>query len=251
MHQPILKGLFGFLLFLSQLTNGLPSVADTPDEALARLLARLQAIKYMRYDYYRDVNYKSEQYRNELSGKVFVGFQPDLPLTGFRFQIESDAFRQVYDGKAYFMLDHTQRTMQVNQQPRQGDLASLSFLVNSPASFRYALATIVADKAIPKSLSDTLVANRPYQLICFSLPSKTISNLGTISSLTTQRLITYKLLVDQSTGLPAQVIQTNNITPDDYVLTRFSNVQVDAVQPEAGTWSYFTYVGDYRLTSKK
>ena len=251
MKQPVLKSLFGLLLLLGQSATGLPIVAETPDEALTRLLTRLQAIKRIRYDAYREVNYKSEQYRNELTGTVFVDFQSGSPLTGFRFQIEDDSQHMVYDGSTLFTLNKTQKTMQVNQQPKLGDIASLSFFYNSLVTFRNALATIVADKSILKVHSDTLVGTKTYGLLQFSLPSRTINNLGTFTNLTTTRLITYKILIDKTVGLPVQIIQSNNVAPNDYVLTRFSNYNVDNVQPEAGTWHYFAYVGDYRLTSKK
>lgn len=251
MKQPALKSLFGLLFLLGQSATGLPVVAETPDEALTRLLTRLQAIKQIRYDAYREVNYKSEQYRNELTGTVFIDFQSSSPLTGFRFQIEDDSHHMVYDGSTFFTLNKTQKTMQVSQQPKLGDIASLSFLYNSLVTFRNALATIVADKSILKVRSDTLVGTKTYNLLQFSLPSRTINNLGTFTNLTTTRLITYKILVDKTVGLPVQIIQSNNVAPDDYVLTRFSNYNVDNIQPEAGTWRYFSYVGDYRLTSKK
>jgi hypothetical protein len=202
----------------------------------------------VRYEYYRDVNYRSEQYRNELRGSTFIDFQVPQSIPGFRFQVDDETHRQVYDGSEFFTLDKKEKTMLVLKQPKQSDFSSLSFFVNSPVTFRKALDTIIADKTIPKTLGDTLMNNDVCHLLRFTLPSKVIGNLGNLSDITSKRAITYTLIVDKKTDLPLEVIQTNNVTPTDYVQTRFSNYQVDTFRPEEISWRYFMYVNDYKPT---
>ncbi|MBO0951333.1 hypothetical protein [Fibrella forsythiae] len=240
--------LISLLTISGHFAYGQAGTSQKATDVLRLVLTRLQAIRHVSYTYYRDVNYVSESYRNELSGTTFIDFQAPKNELGFGFQLDSDTYKQVYDGAVYFMLNKKEKTMDVQKQPKRNDFASFSFFVNSPVSLRTALAAIIADETVAKTLRDTLVGSDPCQLVRFTLPSKTIGNLGSLTSLTTQRSIIYSLYIRTKDHLPVQVIQTNNITPTDYVLTRFSNYIIDGVRPEANTWHYFMHVNEYRAT---
>ncbi|RYF72600.1 MAG: hypothetical protein EOO39_11880 [Cytophagaceae bacterium] len=240
--------LISLLVVSGHLAFGQDDASQKATEALRHVLTKLQSLQRVSYTYYRDVNYVSESYRNELSGTTFIDFQAPTSDLGFAFQLDSDTYKQVYDGSVYFMLNKKEKTMDVQKQPKRSYFASFSFFVNSPLSLRVALKTIVADETIAKSLRDTLVGTEPCQLIRFTLHSKTIGNLGNLTSLTTKRAITYSLTVRTKDHMPIAVAQTNNVTPNDYVLTRFSNYLIDDVRPDENTWHYFMHVNEYRAT---
>lgn len=221
-----------------------PPVGAT--EVLHRTLAKLTSLKTAQYQYYRDVNYKSESYRNELSGSVYLDFQQARNPIGYWFQTDSDTHKMIYNGETLLSIDKTEKTMRVEKNPGVTSFSSMSFFYNSIVTLRNSLQSIADDEQILKTLADTIVNSKPCYQVTFSLHSRALKNLGGFSNLTTDRIIMYTIAVNKQTYLPALVLQTNNITPQDYVLTRFSDYSVNGVKPNDTSWYYLTYANEYK-----
>jgi hypothetical protein len=243
----------GLLILLSYVSKAQPgnsaskpNQVHTPDQIARLLLTKLKSIKSVNYDYYRDVNYVSENYQNSLSGTTYLDFKSSDNVLGLRFQFLSDKYKTIYNGKNLLLLEEESKKLTVDKQPKINDFSSLSFFVNSFITLKNSLNEIISSKDISKALSDTAIDEKMYHLLTFKLNSKTIRNLGAISQLTVQRDIIYKVVIDKNDYLPYQVIQTNNATPRDYVLTKFSNYKVNNYMPAESTWQYLSYVNDYK-----
>ncbi|MBO0933243.1 hypothetical protein [Fibrella aquatilis] len=217
---------------------------------LQRVSNKLQNINNINYAYYRDVNYKSEEYHNEIFGSTYLKFNPSVNVTGFVFQLESDADKKVYDGTTFFDVNKKTKIMHVKKQPTVNDFSSLSFFHNSLITLRKAIPIILAEHNVVKTAADTSINKIPCYLISFTLDSQVIKNLGELMPLTSQRLVTYRIIIDKKTNLPIEVIQTNSITPQDYVLTRFSNYKINSDAPSENTWHYFNYIDQYKSIIK-
>ncbi|TAE23652.1 MAG: hypothetical protein EAZ91_21645 [Cytophagales bacterium] len=237
------------LLFVSffsvHFTSTVPS-RQTPDEVLQTILDKLNAIGEIQYDYYRDVNYRSENHHSELSGSTYLDFRATENVTGFRFQIISPAYRYVYNGQSLFSTEEDEKKLIVFKQPARSEFTSMSFFYNSPVTLRNTLGKIIADTTIPKVVADTIINDKAYDKVRFALNSQTMQNLGGFSKLTTDRTICYTVVADKQSHLPYIVVQTNSITPEDYVLTRFTNVKINTQRPDEKTWHYINYVNDYK-----
>ena len=217
---------------------------------LQRVSDKLQHINTVSYHFYRDVNYKSESIHNEISGTTFLQFDSVKDTTSFKFQHESETHRQVFDGITSFYIDKNQKTMNVNKQARVGDFLSEAFFKNSILALKKTLPTILAERGVVKTLADTSINKMLYLVVAFTFDSKVINNLGGLMPLTSKRNITYSIVVDKKTYLPVEVIQTNSITPEDYVLTRFSDYKINSTVPAENTWHYFNYIDLYKPVIK-
>ena len=218
----------------------------TADEVLQHTLTKLISLKTVQYQYYRDVNYRSESYRNELLGNIYLDFQQAQNPTGFWFQMDSDVDKMIYNGETLLTMNKTEKTMRVEKQPGIKNFSSVSFFYNSIVTLRNSLKTIVGNEQISKTLTDTIVNGKPCYQVKFALRSQVLENLGGFKNLTTDRTIIYKVVVDKQTYLPALVLQTNNMTPQDYVLTRFSEYSLNGVKPTDTSWHYLTYANEYK-----
>ena len=141
--------------------------------------------------------------------------------------------------------------MLVEKQPGINRFSSMSFFYNSIVTLRNSLKTIATDGRISKTLADTIVNGKPCYQVKFALHNRVLENFGSFRDLTTDRNILYNVVVDKQTYLPALVLQTNNVTPQDYVLTRFSDYSLDGVKPTATSWHYLTYANEYKPILQK
>lgn len=224
-------------------TNSPPKTAD---EVLQTLSNKLNLIERVNYTYYRDVNYVSESYHSEISGSTYLDFKSSQNVLGFRFQIENDIYKHIFDGDKSIFLDKKKKTMKIVKQPQIDEFSSLSFFVNSVVTLKSALPVIILDKKITKKLSDTTLNNKNCFVVSFIVKNKVMNNLGAFRDLTSQRDIAYRIFVDKSDFLPSQIVQTNSVEPKDYVLTRFSDYKINAYSPSENTWFYLTYATDYK-----
>jgi outer membrane lipoprotein-sorting protein len=220
--------------------------ALTPNAVLQAIHDKLNAISEVQYDYYRDVNYRSENHHSELSGSTYLDFRATENVTGFRFQIVSPAYRSIYNGQSLFSTEEDGKKLIVFKQPARSEFTSMSFFYNSPVTLRNTLAKIITDTTIPKVVADTIISGKAYDKVRFALKSQTLQNLGGFSKLTTDLIIFYTIMADKQSHLPFAVVQTNSETPQDYVLTRFTNVKINTQRPDEKTWHYINYVNDYK-----
>lgn len=223
-----------------------PVLPGNADEVLHQTLAKLTALKRVQYQYYREVNYSSESYRNELSGNLYLDFEQNSNPTGFWFQTDNKLDKVIYNGQTLLTMNEAEKTMRVEKQPGINRFSSMSCFYNSIVTMRNSLKSIAGDGQIDKTLADTIVNGKACYQVTFALPSQVLDNLGSFRKLTTERTIVYKIVVDKHSYLPALVLQTNNVTPQDYVLTRFWDYRLAGVKPSATSWHYLTYATEYK-----
>ncbi len=222
---------------------------NTALEVLQKLSVNLDNYKTISYDYYRDINYFSENYHRETNGTSFIDFRNADKILGFKYQFENDQYKLIYNGAESFSINKKDSSIRVKYKPALSDLSSSSFLVNSVITLRNVLPVLIADRSINKTLTDTAMDNKTFHLVSFILHNKTIDGLGTFSPITLKRDFLYRLIIDKSTLLPLHIVQTNNAEPKDYMITSFSNIR-SADLPE-DSWYYSTYNKYYRSVSEK
>lgn len=220
------------------------------DQLLTKVYGKLEHINTLQYDYLVELHYFSENYNRSLEGTAFVEFTPSDPVIGFKYQLEDEAFKWVYNGTESFGLDKSKKTISVNPSPAVKDFTGITAFYNSLVTLRKALPAVIADKDMIKSVSDTSVAQQDFHLVKLTLNKRTIERLGGFAALSTDRKIVYELLIDKNTFLPVQVIQRNSINRD-FARTVFSNVKTNPAQPSERSWYYSSYTNDYSMAHKK
>ncbi len=224
---------------------------ETATEVLQKLLDKLNSYGTISYHSYRSINYFSENYHNETNGTVFLDFKISDTTLGFRYQLETEQSKLIFNGTESFYLNKKEKTIKINNKPKLADFASLSLFVNSVVTIKKVLPAIIADAAVTKTLTDTPINNRSYHLVSFVLQNKTISGLGNFTPTTIKRNFLYKVAIDKETFLPSLVIQTNDAEPKDYMLTSFTEFKPDVNAPSELSWYYSTYTNDYKPASEK
>ncbi|HKZ67934.1 MAG TPA: TlpA disulfide reductase family protein [Chitinophagaceae bacterium] len=223
----------------------------TASEVLQKLSDKINSCRTISYNYYRSINYFSENYHNETTGTTFLDFQSTETILGFKYQLENEQSRMIYNGAESFYLNKKDKTIKINYKPKLSDFTSLSFFVNSIVTLKKALPVLIEDKEIVKTLTDTTIDNKSFHMVSFVLHNKTMSGLGTFSAITLKRDFLYKIIVDKEAFLPLHVIQTNNVEPKDYMITSFSNITSNGNSPSEVSWYYSTYTKDYKPASEK
>jgi len=135
---------------------------ENANEVLQNLLHKLNSYESSSYNYYRSINYFSENYHNETSGTTFLDFKSSDTTLGFRYQLENEQYKMVYNGAESFSLNKKNKTIKINYKPKLSDFASLSFFVNSIVTLKKALPVIIADNELVKTLADTTISNKRY-----------------------------------------------------------------------------------------
>lgn len=187
----------------------------------------------------------SENYRSTATGGSFINFDSSDKPSDFKFQLEDENSKIIYNGNEFFWLEKKNKTIAVKSKPNSKDFENLSFFLNSIVTLKNSFPKIISDKEIQKSLSDTLINKKKYHLVSIVLENKTLSGLGNFSPITLKRNFLYKIVIDKTSYLPFQVIQTNNIEPKNYVLTSFASIKTKGSAPSELSWYYSTY-DDYK-----
>lgn len=218
----------------------------TAEQIISRMSQTLQEKPTLRYRYQRELNYFSEGIHHELSADCYLDFSVKNPVLGFRYQVQDSDMLAVFNGSETFSANKRNGTLRVDAQPDHSRFESMSFFYNSPVTLRAALPTLLADQTIPKTVADTLIQKQLFYVVRFDLKQKTLGYLGTSYRLITlNRIIRYRLLIDQATWLPVEVVQSNN-SNQDFTKTRFQ--YLDATNPPTdASWYYSSYLRDYQL----
>ncbi len=219
---------------------------STGAEILEKTYNTLHEAQRISYDYQRVVNYASDDYYHELKATTYLDYQSDDKVLGFKYQIESVEAKMIYNGSEGFELNKRNNTITVAHQPDLDHFSSISVFLNSIITLKQALPVILSDNTIAKTLSDTTISGKNYYLASFVLENKTLGSLGTFNKITNKINFLYQIIIDPATFLPLKIIQTNNITPTDYVLTAFSNYQIDPNNLPELSWYYTTYTHQYK-----
>ncbi len=244
--------LFIYLLLLtSYVTAQSTQKNDKAIEVFKQLLDSLSSYETLSYKYYRGLHYFSENYHRETEGNIFIDFRTNDTTLGFKYQAESKSFKSVYNGSEYFYLDKDEKTMQLSFKAQIGHFESLSAFSNSIITLKKVLPEIISNAEVLKSLSDTTINTVTFHVASFILRNKTLTNLGIYFPISLKRDFQYKIIIDKTTFLPTQIIQTNSAEPQDYILTSFSSLKPSINELTENSWYYSTYKNDFKPSLDK
>jgi thiol-disulfide isomerase/thioredoxin len=222
----------------------------TADQLLTRVHKKLESVKAMQYRYLLELNYLSENYNNSISGIAFLDFSAPDSLIGFKYQLEDEKVKYVYNGTESFVLDKKQKTMSVNVKPKFENFTGITPFHNSLVTLRKVIPALITDNEITKSVSDTSIAEQDFYLVKLVLNKRVIERLGGFSELTQDRKIIYDIIIDKNSYMPVQIIEGNNINKD-FKRSVFSDVTTNPFSPTELTWYYTSYSKDFAITRKK
>ena len=197
------------------------------------------------------MNYKSNGYHVTVGWSCYFDFAPQTEPLPFHYQVESSTGSLIYNGTEKFELKESSKTISINDHPERKDFEGLSFLYNSIITLKNALPILIRDENTVKTASDTILNNQPMRLVTLNIGKRRIQNLGDdFDIMQTPYNLIYQIIIDPTTFLPVQVIQSND-SDNDFIKTSFSNLTVDPVLPEPNTWFYSTYSRDYEPEEEK
>lgn len=222
----------------------------TANQLLTEVHQKLESLTTIRYDYIIELNYASENYNQSISGTAFLDFTTPDSLLGFKYQVESENGKFVYNGSESFYLDKARKTMTVNVKPKFENFSGITPFHNSLVTLRKAIPALVADRDIIKSVSDTSIAEQDFYLVKLMLNKRTIERLGGFSGLSLERRIIYDIIIDKSSLMPVQMIQGNSAN-SDFTRSVFRDVRANPASPSELSWYFSSYTTDFDLERKK
>lgn len=224
---------------------------DDAVKALVAMETRLTESSTLSYHYSREINNFKDNSFSKTAANCYLEFDPANPQQVKRFQIRSDDASQIYNGSEYFVLNKTDKTYSVQEKPGQRAFNNLSYFYNSLASLRSALGTVIKDDSIGKSVRDTLINQKAYQLISLRMHNKAIDYLGNFRHFTIDITIQYDLLMDKTSHLPYQIREHNDVDAGKYfTLATYTDIDQQPKQPEGLSWYYSTYKNEYHPKTK-
>jgi peroxiredoxin len=210
---------------------------------------QLQVAKVVKHHYKREFNYPSEDYISKAEGDMYVDFGKENDLVGFRYQYAADSSLSVFNNAEAFNTDAKAKTIDVKHGLKPAGFEGKSALYNSIITLRNILPLVINDKSITKTVRDTLIKNKSYNVLQFALHNRLLNYLGTGFSTTTGDLtFVYKIIADKSTGLPLTVLQTR-VGSTDLNRTDFENINLHPAPVSETSWYYSSYLPQYTLTS--
>ena len=230
-------------------TAALPASAQkaaAADQVLQRVAKKLASVKALGYTYTREFNYPSEEYLSKSTSTGYLELTSQAGPLGFRYQFEDDEYIAVYNGSESFIAIKKKKAMVVENNPPKRRMESSASLYNSPLTLKYVLPKIIADKKIAKSLTTENVNGQRRYLVEFSLPRASITGLGDIAELRSDRTSIYHLAIDARTFLPLEVLVTNDKNKD-FTRTTFSNLTEAPKAPSDLSWYFSSYTDEYKL----
>ena len=212
-------------------------------------LKELNSIQRVKYNYYIESNYLSENYRRDVNKKVYLEFDESEPLLGAVFTDSEKDYASVFNGEEYFYINKKANTIEITKKPSNKTFRSQTSFVNSYYTLKYFLPVILDSSSIDKSVADTLINGKKLNAFRFTLNNYMMGRFGKLEKLSVEKNLTYTVIVDSS-GLPLQVIQRDNLNPNDYTLVKFTDIVINGGKPSSDEWEYENYTKMYRPVLK-
>lgn len=240
--------LFFTLLHFLQINSQNSKISHNhPDSLLIQVYNKLRTIKTLSFDQYRELKYTSEGYLKTSNWQCYYDLNVlgnDKPFS--KFQIHDGNLKLFYNGTESFDLNESEKTIEIEVNPKKESFSQLSFLYNSLITLRNVIILIVNDEKVIKSIADTIINNNSYAIITINIGKRRIQNLGEgFDIMQTPYDFTYKILIDKKTFLPFEIFQKIN-SEKDYIKTGFSNFNLNPTPPEESSWYYSTYTDEYK-----
>ncbi len=215
------------------------------DDLLRQVSDKLNSLSSIRYDLTREMDYTTRDYHVTVDWSCYFNFsEPHAPLF-FSYQVESSSGMLIYNGTEKFNLKESEKTIELYENPQKKDFEGLSFLYNSLITLKNVLPILIDDKDALKAVSDTVLHEKPMQVVTVNIGKRRIQNLGdAFDIMQTPYNLIYKIVVDPETHLPAEIIQIND-ADKDYIKTSFTNIDVNPAPPAPDSWFYSTYTDEY------
>lgn len=215
-------------------------------KVLARLSATLNRLQKIHYEQERELNYSSENYHHKGKWNVFLDYQSTDSIVGFRYQVDDEAAKHIFNGTEKFDLDKKKKTINVNDHPTAESLGTLSAFYNSIVTLKNVLPLLLSDENINKQSIDTSIDGRNCQQVTIFLNKRRIQNLGKgLDAMTTKSNFIYTITLDKTSGLPLSILQQNDGNTD-FIKTNFNQFDTVTVAPAELTWFYSSYIDSYK-----
>lgn len=237
-----------FLIILTTLINVnfvFSQEEKSVNQTLEKVSAKLKNLNSVNYDLTRELNYPSNNYKAISKWNCYYFFDSNKNPNGLKFQINNSSSSDIFNGTEYFSLNKEDKTYELLNKPQKEDIESNSYFYNSILTLRNILPIIIADQTSKKSISDTLIDNKPYKKVRVNIEKRRIQNFGEdFDKMETNYDFIYTILIDSQTNFPKEILQTNN-SNSDFIKTSFENVNEKPNIPTENSWFYSTYKNDY------
>ncbi|RIV19889.1 hypothetical protein DYU11_23500 [Fibrisoma montanum] len=246
-----MRTLFFYFAFFVTADAFASSTLDTAvvNKVIRSTLKELNSIHHVKYDYYIELNYLSENYHKDASKKVYMEFDNNEPLLGLVFTDSEKTYSSVFNGEEYFNINKKANTIELTKKPSHDTFRSQTFFVNSYYSLKRFLPIVLSSDSINRVVADTIINGKKFSAFRFTLNNYMMGRFGKLEKLSVEKKLTYTVIIDDK-YLPLQVIQRDNLNPKDYTLVKFSAISINGKKPSAEEWKYETYVKMYKPVSK-
>lgn len=233
------------LVFLLTLSTLAQDKTLTADEVMQKTVDKLARLKTISYDYRRELNYSSEGFFHELKAVAYLDLTSKDKVLGARFQFSGGGNFAAFNGSELFDLNGKNKTVRVIDKPRESDLTSNSYLVNSPITLKNILPKILADKTVPRGVVEVQIDKKDFYVVEFVLDKFGIDLFGEFAKTPLTRKITYRITISKDDLMPVEVLQKNGDV--DLIKTSFSNINQNPAAPAENSWYYSTYLNEYKF----
>lgn len=239
----IMKYNLTFLVLLCTALMASATTVATVENVINKTSETLNSLKSISYSSYREINNFKDNYFAKNSGNSYFEYDATIDGKVARFQLQNEKSLQIYNGTEYFFLDNTNKTVELEKRTAQ-QMGSISLLYNSITTLRIVLPLLLKDQSIPKSLKDTVIEGKSYDLVQFALNKRSMEFPSGFISFDSEVIKYYKLIIDKTTNLPFMVFDGNSIAKDQYYTkTIFTNINVNPKSPTKDSWYYSSYKG--------
>jgi thiol-disulfide isomerase/thioredoxin len=239
-----------YILFCLLITSSNDVSADQSKLILQASLDAIITAESIQYDHERLV--KTDGNVSVIKSKNYFENNEDDAQLGMKFLIKDNEEAFIYNGSEFFLLNEKEKTIRIHRKPSKNSIENY-YLFNSLLTLKKNLPLIIADESIEKTLKDTMISNKVYDLVTIRMFKKIMESLGGFFAISEDRWIEYRLVLDKQTHHPVELHQ-QNFTPkgefDQYILISFQNMVINKKLDDQQLY-YSSYLKSYREISSK